>query len=172
MKKLQSLAIYALVTPVIAFGASNLLAEEVTDPNVDSDPMSDPMNNQDDEFSGSSNTDTTQSDQGTLGQSGMENRGYLESAPANSMNASDLIGSNITTDGEEEVGSISELIIDENGQVVAVVVGVGGFLGMGEKDVAIGWDDVTKTGTGDNQELRIRMTRDELSSAPGFERSE
>lgn len=172
MKKLQSLAIYALVTPVIVFGASNLLAEDVTDPDVDSDPMSDPMNNQDDEFSESGNTDTTQSDQDTLGQSGMENRGYLDSVPANGMHASDLIGAEVKTDGDEEVGSISELIIDESGQVVAVVIGVGGFLGMGEKDVAIGWDDVTRTGTGDDQELRIMMTRDELTSAPMFERLE
>lgn len=169
MKKLQTLAIYALVTPVLAFGASNLLAEEVTDQDVDSDPMSDPMNNQDDEFSDSN---ANKDDQKTLGQSDMGNRGYLDSAPANGMRASDLIGAQVKGNDDDEVGEVSELIIDESGQVVAIVVGVGGFLGMGEKDVAIGWDEVTRTGTGDDQELRVVLTRDDLSSAPMFERSE
>lgn len=63
---------------------------------------------------------------------------------------------------------MSDLIIDKDGQVVAVVVGVGGFLGMGEKNVAIPWDDVTKSGTAEEQELRIDATREELQSAPEF----
>ncbi len=67
------------------------------------------------------------------------------------------------------MGSVSDLLIDENGQVVAIVVGVGGFLGMGEKNVAIGWDDVKTSGSADEQELRIDATREELSSAPAFE---
>lgn len=61
-----------------------------------------------------------------------KNRGYMGSAPANGMQASNLIGAEFKTSSDEDVGSVSDLIIDENGQVAAIVVGVDGFLGMGE----------------------------------------
>ncbi|NMT63869.1 hypothetical protein DIT72_09710 [Marinobacter orientalis] len=52
--------------------------------------------------------------------------------------------------------------------MVAVVVSVGGFLGMGEKHVAINWDAVKMSGNPDDRDLRVDMTRDELQSAPGI----
>ncbi len=100
-------------------------------------------------------------------QARMKNRGYMESA--NGMQARDLIGAKVSTSSDEKVGSVRDLIINENGQVVAIVVGAGGFLGMGEKDVAIGWDDVTRSDSSGEQELRIDMTSEELRSAPKFE---
>ncbi|MCS3902830.1 sporulation protein YlmC with PRC-barrel domain [Methylohalomonas lacus] len=98
-----------------------------------------------------------------------KNQGYTASAAANGMQASDLIGAEVSTSSDEKVGSVRDLILDENGQVVAIVVGAGGFLGLGEKDVAIGWDNVTRSDSSDEQELRIDMTRDELRDAPKFE---
>jgi len=98
-----------------------------------------------------------------------KNRDYTDSAAANGMKASGLIGTKVSTSNDEKVGSVRDLIIDEDGQVVAIVVGVGGFLGLGEKDVAIGWDDITRSETADGQELRIDMTREELRAAPLFE---
>lgn len=100
----------------------------------------------------------------------MQNRGYLGSAPINGTQASDLMGAKVTTTGNEDVGPVSDLIIDSSGRVVAIVVGVGGFLGMGEKDVAIGWDEVTRSGTGDKRELRVNATREALKAAPKYER--
>ena len=100
----------------------------------------------------------------------MQNRGYISSAPANGTQASNLIGAGVTTTGGENVGPVSDLIIDQHGQIVAIIVGVGGFLGMGEKDVAIGWDDVTRSGTSDEQELQIDVTREDLRPAPEFAR--
>lgn len=111
-----------------------------------------------------------QGDQGTRRDGAhMGNRGYMSSAPAEGMRANNLIGATVRTTGDEDVGSVSDLIIDDSGQVVGIVVGVGGFLGLGEKDVAIGWDDVTRSGASDEQELRIDVTREDLESAPEFE---
>jgi sporulation protein YlmC with PRC-barrel domain len=101
-------------------------------------------------------------------QSRMENRGFMNSAPANSMHASNLIGADVKNSDDEDVGSVSDLILNHEGQVVAIIVGVGGFLGMGERDVAIGWDDVTRSRTSDDNDLRINSSRDELRSAPEF----
>lgn len=50
----------------------------------------------------------------------------------------------------------------------AIVVSVGGFLGMGERDVAIGWDHVTRASASSKQELRVDVTRDKLKGAPKF----
>jgi hypothetical protein len=51
--------------------------------------------------------------------------------------ASALIGRTVTNAQGETLGDINDIIIDEQGTVVAVVMGVGGFLGIGEKDVGV-----------------------------------
>lgn len=54
--------------------------------------------------------------------------------------ASKLMGLNVYNDANEKLGDINELILDKNGKVAAVVIGVGGFLGMGEHDIAVSMD--------------------------------
>lgn len=53
------------------------------------------------------------------------------------MRASKLIGAAVRNDANESIGDINEIILDKDGKVAAVVVGVGGFLGMGEREVAL-----------------------------------
>jgi septal ring-binding cell division protein DamX len=48
----------------------------------------------------------------------------------------------IYNQNNEKIGDISELLVDSSGKIQAVVVGVGGFLGMGERDVAIPFDQI------------------------------
>ncbi|WP_425426624.1 PRC-barrel domain-containing protein [Alkalimonas amylolytica] len=98
----------------------------------------------------------------------MQHRGHISSAPSDGMHASNLIGTNVRTNDNEDIGSVDDLVIDDNGRVVAILVSVGGFLGMGQKDVAIGWDNVTRSGSSDKQELRVDVTRDDLRAAPTF----
>ncbi|WP_372988219.1 PRC-barrel domain-containing protein [Marinobacter sp.] len=168
MKNLHSLAFYALVTPAIALGSSVLLAEE----HVDEEGVEKQQSTQPEKDTMKSTSTTMQSDQKMGNQSGMQKQAYMANVPSDGIRASDLIGAKVTTSNDENVGAVSELIIDKDGQVVAVIVGVGGFLGLGEKDVAIGWDQVTKSGKSGDMELRIDATRDELISAPGFETKE
>jgi sporulation protein YlmC with PRC-barrel domain len=56
--------------------------------------------------------------------------------------ASKLDGLNVYNQNNEKIGDISELVVDSRGTIQAVVVGVGGFLGMGERDVAIPFDQI------------------------------
>jgi sporulation protein YlmC with PRC-barrel domain len=51
--------------------------------------------------------------------------------------ASKVIGINVYNDNNEKIGDIEELIVDKSGKVENVVLGVGGFLGMGEHYVAV-----------------------------------
>lgn len=152
MKKLHSIAFYALVTPAIALGSGAVLAEQSADKEAAQEQTS------------------TQGEQ-----SGMNTQSYMDSVPADGIQASELISADIKTNDEEDVGSVTDLIIDKDGKVAAVVVGVGGFLGMAEKDVAISWDEVTMSRDSENSDeldLRINMTRDDLHAAPSYEQQE
>jgi len=54
--------------------------------------------------------------------------------------ASKLMGLDVYNEANEKLGDVNELILDKNGKVNAVVIGVGGFLGMGEHDIAVSMD--------------------------------
>ncbi|MGY4358499.1 sporulation protein YlmC with PRC-barrel domain [Bradyrhizobium sp. i1.3.1] len=54
--------------------------------------------------------------------------------------ASKLMGLNVYNEANEKLGDINELLVDKSGKINAVVIGVGGFLGMGEHDIAVSMD--------------------------------
>lgn len=70
------------------------------------------------------------------------------SPAANSMStngewrASKMVGLNVYNQANEKLGDISEVLLDKSGRVQAVVIGVGGFLGVGQRDVAIAFDKI------------------------------
>ena len=65
------------------------------------------------------------------------------------------------------IGSISDLLVDKNGRVMAAIIGVGGFLGIGAKDVAISFDSLQVTQDKDgNPQARLGLTKKELEGAP------
>jgi sporulation protein YlmC with PRC-barrel domain len=53
-----------------------------------------------------------------------------------------LIGRSVTNSAGESLGDINDVIIDEQGKVVAIIIGVGGFLGIGEKDIGVRYTDL------------------------------
>ena len=83
----------------------------------------------------------------------------------------DLIGSTVyTASGDEAVGSISNLIINlDDGSIEGVVIGVGGFLGIGKKLVAIEMNELDVTTDEDgNTQLTTSATRADLEAAEEF----
>jgi sporulation protein YlmC with PRC-barrel domain len=92
--------------------------------------------------------------------------------PATSFLASNFIGQTVYSAANENVGEINDLIMDKDKGMVVAVVGVGGFLGIGEKDVAIGLDKINAAKTDNNAiRLTINATRQELEAAPAFDRN-
>jgi hypothetical protein len=67
-----------------------------------------------------------------------------------------------------KIGSIDDVLVGSNGQIQAVMIGVGGFLGAGEKDVAVSFDAVKKTTKDNKVYLTLDTTKDALKGAPGF----
>ena len=86
--------------------------------------------------------------------------------------ATKFIGSSVYTAANENIGDINDMIFDDKGMIKAVIIGVGGFLGMGEKDVALPLDKITITKDENNAvKLTIQATRDELDKAPAFDKT-
>jgi sporulation protein YlmC with PRC-barrel domain len=85
---------------------------------------------------------------------------------------SNLMGAPVysdTTDTAEEIGTVKDLVIGLDGNVQAVVLGVGGFLGIGEKNVAVDFTAIDYAIAFDNTERWVLPTTAEaLTSAPDF----
>jgi sporulation protein YlmC with PRC-barrel domain len=105
---------------------------------------------------------------------------YLTEQAENQISVSDFMGQAIYTADNQSIGDINDLLVQDGGGVVAAVVGVGGFLGIGEKNVAIPFDKITITregGEGQSSaeqaaDAEVRLTTTEtaesLRNAPEF----
>lgn len=83
--------------------------------------------------------------------------------------ANDLIGSSVYSPDGETVGDINDLIVNFNGDVEGVVIGVGGFLGIGEKEVAVEMAAISLL-TPEDGEVRLILdaTKEDLEAAEEF----
>jgi len=84
------------------------------------------------------------------------------------MSGSALIGAKIHNDQKETVGSINDVYLDDSGKVQAVIVSVGGFLGVGSKTVAVKWDDIKYSKDGKSLMLTTSLTSDALKAMPDY----
>ena len=82
------------------------------------------------------------------------------------MLASDVRGTRVYGANNENVGDINDILIDQQGDVVALVVGVGGFLGIGQKDVAIPFKAFEFVAEGQAGASRTSSTTTTTSSPP------
>jgi sporulation protein YlmC with PRC-barrel domain len=82
--------------------------------------------------------------------------------------ADNLIGSSVYNDGDESIGKVEDLALSEDGTVEAVVVSVGGFLGVGSKEVGLPWDSVKRELVDGEMKLMVSATTDELKQMPEF----
>jgi sporulation protein YlmC with PRC-barrel domain len=92
--------------------------------------------------------------------------------PATSFLASNFIGQTVYSATNENVGEINDLVMDKDKGMVVAIVGVGGFLGIGEKDVAMPLDQIQAMKTDNNNvRLTINATKEQLEAAPAFDRN-
>lgn len=95
----------------------------------------------------------------------------LESKPVGAIHADDLIGSPLMSREGNNVGPINDFIIDQDGQVLAVLVAAGGLLGLGEHDVAIAWDTLERSVDEDDDHVfHVDMIDQELRDAPRYKK--
>ncbi|MBS9402214.1 PRC-barrel domain-containing protein [Halomonas sp. TRM85114] len=154
MQKFASRLISTLVVSTSLWGGGTAIAQEP-----------------DSETSGSGNGSVLQQDAPS------KTDGYLTDKPDNAFYADDLIGNSVMTKRDEEdqeIGPISDLVIDEFGQVVALVVGAGagGFMGMGVKELAIPWEtiELTRKEGEDRYTVYTDVDVEILKDAPEFDK--
>lgn len=114
---------------------------------------------------------------------------FVSSQSADQWVFSKFKGTDVLGPDNAHIGDVNDLLFDKNGKIIAMIVGVGGFLGIGEKSVAIdmsGFQVVpastgsTTTGTGGagssaidndptNVKLKVSWTKEQLKAAPDFQ---
>jgi uncharacterized protein YrrD len=77
-----------------------------------------------------------------------------------------LIGRDVKNAANETIGEIESVFLRSDGSVDGVMVSVGGFLGMGEREVKVGWNDLKISRNGEN--VTVNMTRDQLKALPEY----
>src|ERR671912_428104 len=98
--------------------------------------------------------------------------GQLFQQSANQFLGSTLMDATVQSTEGENIGEVNDLVINSNGTVEGVVIGVGGFLGIGERDVAVRLDQITiqqQEGDADDLTFVLNATREELQNAPAFQ---
>src|SRR5258708_9883711 len=88
---------------------------------------------------------------------------------AGDMAGSAIIGAKVhDATKKETVGSIQDVYLDDGGKVKVVIVSVGGFLGVGAKDVAVKWEDIKFGKDGKSLALTTSLTKDALKEMPDY----
>ena len=83
--------------------------------------------------------------------------------------ATSVIGATVFNASDEGVGSIKDILIDADRQVIGVVIGFGGFLGIGEKTVAVSMNAVEQAqDENGGVKFLLALAAEELDAAPAF----
>jgi sporulation protein YlmC with PRC-barrel domain len=92
----------------------------------------------------------------------------MSSVP-NGKTVTDWYKQDVYDQNNAKIGEIMDVLVGQDGKVEALIIGVGGFLGAGEKDVAVSFNTVKPTMKDNKTYLTMNTTKDALKSAPGFQ---
>lgn len=95
---------------------------------------------------------------------------YLTEQAPEQISANTYIGQSVYNSADESIGTINDLIMEKDGGVAAAVIGVGGFLGIGEKWVAVPFNNIAVSQTPDSDDVKLTTTEtaESLQAAPEF----
>ena len=94
---------------------------------------------------------------------------FLKEQTADDMLASSIIGKPAVNSQDETIGDVNDLVTDRSGKIVAALIGVGGFLGIGEKDVAVRFEDLKLIrDENNNTKVVLNVSKETLASAPDY----
>ena len=98
------------------------------------------------------------------------NRFLMKESP-NQWLVGDLWNKSVYNSQGKSIGNLTDVLIGQDGKIQALIVGVGGFLGLGEKNVAVDFDYLQKNGSIAPNRITLNMTEQDLRAAPGFSRT-
>jgi hypothetical protein len=148
----------------VALGASSLaLAQTQTTPPTDKPPST--IAPSDKNPSGKTPPDKTAPPSVTPGGGSAAPQWYRPQA--GELRASEVIGMAVKNAAGESVGDINEVVLGKDGKIAAVVIGVGGFLGIGQREVAVRFESLQLTRGADQQTTAtLNVSKEALKSAP------
>jgi sporulation protein YlmC with PRC-barrel domain len=92
--------------------------------------------------------------------------------PEKLMTDKDLEGTTVYGANDENIGEINDVVLTKDGKVEAVIIDVGGFLGIGEKSVAVGYDKLSFMADKDGKKyLYTPFTKEQLEAQPAFDKN-
>jgi sporulation protein YlmC with PRC-barrel domain len=92
----------------------------------------------------------------------------LTALPTNATTVTNYYKQNVYDPSDSKIGEITDVLVDKEGKIDAFIVSVGGFLGMGEKDVAVPFNSVHATEKNGKWYLTMNATKDGLKNAQGY----
>ncbi|HEY6656545.1 MAG TPA: PRC-barrel domain-containing protein [Methyloceanibacter sp.] len=102
-------------------------------------------------------------------QSAQQSGQFLSEQKTDDMLASSIIGKPAVNSQDETIGDVNDLVTDRSGKIVAALIGVGGFLGIGEKDVAVRFEDLKlNRDENDNVKVTLNISKEALAQAPDY----
>jgi len=114
---------------------------------------------------------TTDRPSGAMDRSTTETTGapqFLTALPQNALLVSNIHEQNIYDPQENKIGEVKDLVVDRSGKISAAIISVGGFLGIGQKDVAVAFSDIKAAERNNKWWLTMNATKDDLKNATGF----
>jgi sporulation protein YlmC with PRC-barrel domain len=88
------------------------------------------------------------------------------------MAASAIIGAKVRNENKDSIGKVEDVYLDKDGAVKTIVISVGGFLGIGGKDVAVKWSDIQFGRDDKSVMLTTALTKDALTAMPDYTKAE
>jgi len=95
-------------------------------------------------------------------------QGMMSGVPSSSTTITNWYKQNVYDQSDSTIGKIDDVLVSNSGQVDALIIGVGGFLGAGEKDVAVPFNAVKWTSKNNKKYLTMNTTKDALKAAQGL----
>jgi sporulation protein YlmC with PRC-barrel domain len=92
----------------------------------------------------------------------------LSSVPGQSVTVTDWYKQSVYDRSNNKIGEVADVLLSSDGKVDALIVGVGGFLGIGEKDVAVPFQSIKHEMRDNKVYLTMDATKDELKAAQGL----
>ncbi|MGJ8624705.1 MAG: PRC-barrel domain-containing protein [Yoonia sp.] len=101
----------------------------------------------------------------------MNERDGFMTVSSDDLNTEDLTGARVYGSNDEDVGEISELLVTDEGKLDRAIIDVGGFIGLGEKSVAVAMDELQFLREDDGDDIRVYIdaTQDALEAMPEYE---
>ncbi len=88
--------------------------------------------------------------------------------PNEALPISDYYNQSVYDNRDNKIGDVNDILLNKGGKVEAVIIGVGGFLGVGEKNVAVPFSSIKVAEKNGSRYLVLETTKEALQTAPGY----